>query len=577
MFLIFFVPDSGSPVSRLGISWSALQAFCIKNKERLRGKTTLQVRDEIIKELTASRKSSYSEVFAEPGAFGPANLFVSHAWSYNFMEDLIDGLSASLEQQRAPSEGWFLWIDIFVVCQWVDPPKAGDSVAAARNFKIFSKAFSDVLKQIGRAVFILSPWDRPVWMERVWCLFEFYVVWLHQLQFEFIMPPSQSKRFLVSLGEEQSDFLNLVSRMDIQKASAYSQYDADQIKGLVQTDLGGFSKLNESVICAVRDFCVETSKRALRAMSEEEKSCNLLLENTGDLLSILGDPNAALEYLLEAQRIKESRLGTEDPSLGQTYRLLGVVSNDLGKLDDSLKYHQKSLEIDTRCFGTGHVSVADTYNNMGIVFEKLGDYEKALFHHQNALDIKLKSLGGAHVSVADTYRNIGVVRWQQGDYENALLQYQNALEIYKKSLGDCHVSVATTYNNMGIVFKELGDYEKALFHYQKALDIMIKSLGGAHVSVAGTYNNMGSVYQQLGNYEKALFHYQNALDIKIKSLGGAHVSVAMTKENIALVYIELGQRDKAKILYQEAHEVFLKSLGPTHFNTLKAARGLAQL
>ena len=396
MFLIFFVPDSGSPVSRLGISWSALQAFCTKNKERLRGKTTLQVRDEIIKELTASRKSSYSEVFAEPGAFGPANLFVSHAWSYNFMEDLIDGLCASLEQQQAPLEGWFLWIDIFVVCQWVDPPKARDSVAAAQNFKIFSQAFLNVLKEIGRAVFILSPWDRPVWMERVWCLFEFYVVWLHQLQFEFIMPPSQSKRFLVSLGEEQSDFLNLVSRMDIQKASAYSQYDEHQIKGLVQTDLGGFSKLNESVICAVRDFCVETSKNALRDMSEEEKSCNQLLENTGDLLYILGDSNSALEYLLEAQKIKESRFGTKDQSLGQTYRLLGLVSMDLGKLEDSLKYHQQSLEIDSRCFGTGHVSVANTECNIGGLLINTGDYENALLHLQEALDIYLKSVGPLH-------------------------------------------------------------------------------------------------------------------------------------------------------------------------------------
>ena len=143
-----------------------------------------------------------------------------------------------------------------MVCQWVDPPKAGDSVAAAQNFKVFSQAFLDVLKEIGRAVFILSPWDRPVWMMRVWCLFEFYVVWLHGLQFEFIMPPSQHKRFLVSLGEEQSDFLGLVSKMDIEKASAFSKYDEDQIKNLVRTDLGGFAKLNESVICAVREFCI---------------------------------------------------------------------------------------------------------------------------------------------------------------------------------------------------------------------------------------------------------------------------------------------------------------------------------
>ena len=485
MFLIFFVPDSGSPVSRLGISWSALQAFCTKNKERLRGKTTLQVRDEIIKELTASRKSSYSEVFAEPGAFGPANLFVSHAWSYNFMEDLIDSLCASLEQQRAPPEGWFLWIDIFVVCQWVDPPKARDSVAAAQNFKIFSQAFLNVLKEIGRAVFILSPWDRPVWMERVWCLFEFYVVWLHQLQFEFIMPPSQSKRFLVSLGEEQSDFLNLVSRMDIQKASAYSQYDEDQIKGLVQTDLGGFSKLNESVICAVRDFCVETSKSALHAMSEEEKSCNSLLENTGDLLSILGDSNTALEYLLEAQKIKESRSGTEDPSLGHTYKLLGVVSMDLGKLEESLKYHQKSLEIDSRCFGTGHVSVADTYVNMGAVYGQQGNNEKALFHFQNALEIFKKSLGDWHVRVAETEENIGNVYFQLGDYENALLRYQKTLEVKTKTYGLEHVAVADTKNNMAIVYGNMGNQTKRLQLNREAHAIYMQALGPDHPTTKG--------------------------------------------------------------------------------------------
>ena len=443
--MIFFVPDSASLVSRLGISWSsALMEFCAKNKERLQGKTTLQVRDEIIKGLTASTKSSYSDVFAaEPGTFGPANLFVSHAWSYNFMEDLIDSLCASLEQQRAPPEGWFLWIDIFVVCQWVDPPKAGDSVAAARNFKIFSQAFLDVLKEIGQAVFILSPWDQPVWMMRVWCLFEFYVVWLHQVKFEFIMPPSQRKRFLVLLGEDQSDFLGLVSKMDIEKASAFSKYDEDQIKNLVRTDLGGFSKLNESVICAVREFCINTSKSALRAMSEEEKASNQLLENTADLLDDLGDSNSALEYLLQAQTIKEARLGTEDESLGKTYCLLGVVSMNLGKLDYSMKFNQKSLEIDSQCLGTWHVSVAATYKNVGIVEAQRGNFQSTaldLFHKAlDSLDIETKSLGRAHVSSASTRVNIANVYQRLGDYEKALFQYNMALPVLEAALGPSHV------------------------------------------------------------------------------------------------------------------------------------------
>ena len=116
--------DSASPVSRLGISWSALKSLCAKNKDKLHGKTTLQVRDEIIKEITASKKSSYADAFAKPGSFGPANLFVSHAWSYEFIEDLVDSLGAWIEKQESPPEGWFLWLDIFVVSQWVDPPNA---------------------------------------------------------------------------------------------------------------------------------------------------------------------------------------------------------------------------------------------------------------------------------------------------------------------------------------------------------------------------------------------------------------------------------------------------------------------
>ena len=69
----------------------------------------------------------------------------------------------------------------------------------------------------------------------------------------------------------------------------------------------GLLKLNESVICAVREFWIKTSKNALRGMSEEEKSSNQLLENAADLLDDLGDSNSALEYLLQAQTIKESR------------------------------------------------------------------------------------------------------------------------------------------------------------------------------------------------------------------------------------------------------------------------------
>ena len=201
------------------------------------------------------------------------------------------------------------------------------------------------------------------------------------------MPPSQSEMFLLSLGKEQSDFLSLVSAMDIEKSCAYSKYDEDQIKMLVQTELGSFSDLNHSVISAIRKFCITTSADALKTMTEDEKSSNDLLENTVQLLYILGDSNAALQYLLESLAIKVARYGAEDESLGHTYNHLGIVNTTLGHLDDSLKFYQKSLNIRAQRFGNEDVSLAGTLGNIALAQQEQGKLSEALQTFQKNLNI----------------------------------------------------------------------------------------------------------------------------------------------------------------------------------------------
>jgi len=260
----------GAAVSDVGISWTGLQAFCTQHKEKLQGKSTLQVRDEVIKILTAGQKRSFAEVYSDPGTFGKANVFVSHAWSSNFLEELKECIENWInEQHEAPLFGWFFWIDIFTVNQHLDVPDAIDTAAAEQNFRTFSQGFQDKLIAIGRAIFVLSPWDCPVWITRIWCLFEFYVVLINQLRYEFIMPPAQRGCFVSSLGEDGCQFLDIVSSLDVENATAFSKYDEFQIKNLVRKDLGGFAKVNEAVIDAIREFCIGVSERALRAMDEE--------------------------------------------------------------------------------------------------------------------------------------------------------------------------------------------------------------------------------------------------------------------------------------------------------------------
>jgi hypothetical protein len=51
-----------------------------------------------------------------------------------------------------------------------DPPEDQNSEEQASNFQMFSDGFQQALQDIGRAVFVLSPWNKPEWIFRIWCL-----------------------------------------------------------------------------------------------------------------------------------------------------------------------------------------------------------------------------------------------------------------------------------------------------------------------------------------------------------------------------------------------------------------------
>ena len=151
----------------------------------------------------------------------------------------------------------------------LDPPLLADAKEREENFKVFTREFEGVLLEIGHALVVLSPWDRQHWIFRIWCLFEFYVIMTFGIRYEFVLPkqPEQNSDFVKSLGEEGNKFLALVSQLDMEKADASRDYDKKQIKTLVLKGLGGYSRLNESVIGAIWQFSVDLVLRQLQTMN----------------------------------------------------------------------------------------------------------------------------------------------------------------------------------------------------------------------------------------------------------------------------------------------------------------------
>ena len=149
-------------MSTLGISWQFLQSFRDQHITELHLLNTSDVRDLIIKRSTAQQKFSYAGgADLHPEMFGPANVFVSYAWMY-FVDDLIGGIEVWISQQEdCPVGGWRFWIDLLVVNQHFDQPRLADARVEGENFKVFTREIEGALLEIGRALVVLSPWDRP--------------------------------------------------------------------------------------------------------------------------------------------------------------------------------------------------------------------------------------------------------------------------------------------------------------------------------------------------------------------------------------------------------------------------------
>ena len=96
----------------------------------------------------------YSDVVGEK-----ANIFVSFAYSSDFTE-LVDSLESFFEMNpNFSKDKTYFWFDMFVNNQWQ---------ALVKSFEWWATTFREAVIEIGRTVCILSPWDNPLMLTRVW-------------------------------------------------------------------------------------------------------------------------------------------------------------------------------------------------------------------------------------------------------------------------------------------------------------------------------------------------------------------------------------------------------------------------
>lgn len=150
---------NNSSVATRAVSKKYLQQFLTEHPDAANMTTTVVV-ESIIRAATAQARCSFAQLGNQPpGSFGPATHFISHAWAGNFGE--LVSVILDIPETDGPA---FFWLDIFAICQHTNDAQAEELGQLA-----------DVLMRARSTVAVLTPWQAPVAVSRVWCLYEYMV------------------------------------------------------------------------------------------------------------------------------------------------------------------------------------------------------------------------------------------------------------------------------------------------------------------------------------------------------------------------------------------------------------------
>jgi hypothetical protein len=160
-------------------------------------------------------------------------------------------------------EDAYIWFDLF---------SANQHVSNEAGTKYWADGFQNAVKEIGRVVVVLSPWEDPIPFQRAWCLWEIYCAIETESKLDVAMDNTERKSFVKGLVEDPSVYYKTLAKIDVEKSKATKQEDADVIHSTVRRLEGGFKKVNQVVCGHFQKHMRTVVREAIESIEEMEES-----------------------------------------------------------------------------------------------------------------------------------------------------------------------------------------------------------------------------------------------------------------------------------------------------------------
>ncbi|KAJ3311527.1 Kinesin light chain 3 [Blyttiomyces sp. JEL0837] len=548
--------------------------------------TTAQVAETIIKPLTASTQLSLCDTlvtYNRTDAVQIADIFISHAWSYSFL-DMIDAIHEyAIENNKKPSD-LYVWLDL------VSNPQHG---AEERPFSWWKTTFINAIRDIKEVVLVLQPWDDPIPLTRAWCIFEIFACHLTEGQLNVTMSRNESKRMLDALAEDKAEGYNkMLEQVSCEKSQSTIPEDRTRIFDAIN-DLGAsVQDLDRMVFDEFTKSIVNTFKRHLE-FSEDHGDKGDIIRHQLSLVQVyfhLSRYQEAEELCLEAIKRSEVAFGSKDGQTVDARMLLMNLHTHFKPTEEALEMAKQVTADQTRIHGSDHVKAVESRHLTACLQYRLGNIELSLFEYQEVLDHATRVLGPGHHITMDARNNISVIYSVLGRHQDCLEELQRLYEIKRRVCGDTHVTTLRTLENLStsywhmdnlemaestarecyaerkIIFGERhletlsvlvnlaglcrdnGEYEEAEKFFFEIVKGMSATQGPGHPQTLDAMNFLGIQYGLNGKWNEALQVLNGSLQRKYELFGEKHGSTLGTMAQKLQALVNLGSFDEASTL-----------------------------
>jgi len=327
--------------------------------------------ERIVKPQTEVKKCSYVEHLYENqswrGAIGKCTTFLSHPWSANF-KDTLAALRDYEDKLPSNTPKQFYFVDYFAINQH-------DAQDDLENL-------AEVVQKCKSLVLMAQPWEKPVSLTRIWCIFELAHAVIGKNEIILILPPEEEKRFQMKMRENVKTvwtFLDqLFSNIDSGSAEATVESDVRKIRVFMQKVLGGFDKVDTMVADALRAWFLQSVKTLVPRFPEAERGSlghASLLYDVASFYSSQAQWNEALSLYKEAKDVYIENRETSK-WLACEYNEIRMVAR-MGLLTEAL---ESCIQHVSRCcekLGKKHDQTLDSMKLLGDTYRELGELPKS--------------------------------------------------------------------------------------------------------------------------------------------------------------------------------------------------------